>query len=149
RPSYLRGHFSSRGWWYFYLYALAIKVPLGTWLLIGFASSISFWKSAISSQLSSQSAIAAPDEAMVLAPAIIILTFVSLQTGFSEHMRYVLPVLPFVFVWISRIVPLLRLQHALFRWLATAALIWSIASSLLVFPHSLSYFNELAGGPRG
>jgi hypothetical protein len=29
------------------------------------------------------------------------------------------------------------------------ALLWHIASSLSVFPHSLSYFNELAGGPRG
>src|SRR5260370_23848758 len=25
---------------------------------------------------------------------------------------------------------------------------WSVAGSLLVFPHSLSYFNELAGGPE-
>jgi hypothetical protein len=32
--------------------------------------------------------------------------------------------------------------------LATAALIWSIASSLWCFPHSLSYFNELVGGPE-
>jgi hypothetical protein len=28
------------------------------------------------------------------------------------------------------------------------ALIWSVASSLFIYPHSLSYFNELAGGPR-
>jgi hypothetical protein len=33
--------------------------------------------------------------------------------------------------------------------LATAAFAWSIASSLLIYPHCLSYFNELAGGPRG
>jgi hypothetical protein len=26
-------------------------------------------------------------------------------------------------------------------------LLWSIASSLGVYPHSLSYFNELVGGP--
>jgi hypothetical protein len=28
-------------------------------------------------------------------------------------------------------------------------LAWAITSSLWVYPHSLSYFNELAGGPRG
>jgi hypothetical protein len=28
-------------------------------------------------------------------------------------------------------------------------LIWSVASSLNVYPHSLSYFNELVGGPQG
>jgi hypothetical protein len=27
-------------------------------------------------------------------------------------------------------------------------LLWSIGSSLWVYPHSLSYFNELAGGPK-
>ena len=31
--SYLRGHWRQGGWWYYYLYALAIKEPLGTWLL--------------------------------------------------------------------------------------------------------------------
>ncbi|HVC94755.1 MAG TPA: hypothetical protein VND64_13735 [Pirellulales bacterium] len=33
--------------------------------------------------------------------------------------------------------------------LALAALICSVASSLWFYPHSMSYFNELAGGPRG
>ncbi len=28
-------------------------------------------------------------------------------------------------------------------------LAWSICSSLWVYPHSISYFNEIAGGPRG
>src|SRR5690348_15903626 len=37
-PSYLHGEFSMKGWWYYYLYALAIKVPLGTWTIIGLAT---------------------------------------------------------------------------------------------------------------
>jgi len=31
--SYLRGKWRFGGWWYYYLYALAVKVPLGTWSL--------------------------------------------------------------------------------------------------------------------
>ncbi len=31
--SYLNGEYRQEGWWYFYLFALAIKVPVGTWLL--------------------------------------------------------------------------------------------------------------------
>ena len=31
RPSYLRGQWQDRGWWYYYLYALAIKSQLGLW----------------------------------------------------------------------------------------------------------------------
>ena len=33
--------------------------------------------------------------------------------------------------------------------LVSSALAWSIASSLWISPHSLAYFNEIAGGPTG
>ena len=36
-PSYLRGEWSKHGWWYYYLYALAIKIPLGTWCVVALA----------------------------------------------------------------------------------------------------------------
>ena len=78
-----------------------------------------------------------------------ILVFVSSQTGFSEHMRYVLPAFPFVFIWIGRLGPLLGRQHKVLTGIASAALLWSVGSSLSVYPHSLSYFNELVGGPMG
>ncbi len=32
--SYLAGEWRLGGWWYYYLYAMAIKMPLGTWLLL-------------------------------------------------------------------------------------------------------------------
>ena len=35
--SYLNGEWRFGGWWYYYLYALAIKEPLGTWLLVALA----------------------------------------------------------------------------------------------------------------
>ena len=31
--SYLRGEWRKQGWWYYYLYALTIKLPLGVWVL--------------------------------------------------------------------------------------------------------------------
>ena len=37
-------------------------------------------------------------------------------------------------------------RHWLVAALAAAGLAWSVGSSLLVYPHSLSYFNELSGG---
>ncbi len=39
--SYLRGEWRLGGWWYYYLYALAIKVPLGTWVLVLLAVGVS------------------------------------------------------------------------------------------------------------
>ena len=35
--SYLNGEWRLGGWWYYYIYALAIKEPLGTWVLMAMA----------------------------------------------------------------------------------------------------------------
>jgi hypothetical protein len=147
---YLGGVWSKTGWWYYYLYALAIKVPLGTWLLLILAAAGRFVGKATARFR---------DEFFLLMPGIVILTFVSSQTGMNEHMRYVLPIFPFFIIWIGRIVPCLQacfhheLRYATFRrslggTIATAGLCWSVGSSLFYYPHSLSYFNELIGGPK-
>jgi len=234
RPSYLRGAFRETGWWYYYLYALGIKVPLGTWGLLVLVvlwrmfgatrsvrptkdialpaggswlesgtkkgpgvvcakhspgrsgkrlptpfSTTPFSKSDIDSS-SIASCSTAPvshgtrlrDELILLLPALALLTLVSSQTGFSEHMRYVLPVLPFVFVWISQVArpgfpsssrtavgpargpaetgdPFRFRVASLTACSAVILFGWSVASSLSVYPHSLAYFNELVGGPEG
>ncbi len=107
---------------------------------------------------------------VVLVPGLVILVFVSSQTGFSVHSRYVIPALPFFFIWISKVgrvfercphpLPLSRKRergeaearpsrkHRLLPTMVVVALTWSVGSSLWVYPHSLSYFNELVGGPR-
>ena len=164
-PSYLSGQFSPKGWWYYYLYAMAIKVPLGTWLLFLLAASCRFWRRPGASIHSScESARGIPtathalkhvfkpswrDEFVLLSPAVAVLTLVSSQTGFSEHMRYVLPAFPYCFIWIGRIAPFLGGQRRVPTGIAVAAILWSSGSSLAVYPHSLSYFNEMVGGPLG
>lgn len=35
--SYLLGTWKHGGWWYYYLAALAVKIPLGVWILFGLA----------------------------------------------------------------------------------------------------------------
>jgi hypothetical protein len=136
--SYLRGEWRRGGWWYYYLYALAVKVPLGTWLLLLLAAALKL--------LGAGPPIRLRDELVVLAPGVLLLAFVSSQTGFNHHLRYVLPAFPFAFVWIGQ-----AAQARVRSWTVPAAVAgaaaWSVASSLLVYPHSLSYFNELVGGP--
>lgn len=139
--SYLHGEWKMDGWWYYYLYALAIKIPLGTWVLFMLAVGTSLFARGYS--------VAWPDEMVLLLPAIIILVLVSSQTGFSIHSRYVLPMLPFVFVWISKVGRCVQLRQWKVGVIAGAALCWSVGSSLWCYPHSLSYFNELVGGPKG
>jgi hypothetical protein len=60
----------------------------------------------------------------------------------------VLPAFPFLFIWASRSMQWFSVTRArLPKAIAVTALAWSITSSLWYFPHSLSYFNEIAGGP--
>ena len=138
--SYLAGEWQSGGWWYFYLYALAVKVPLGTWGLFFLAIGASAMRRGYIQNWR--------DEIMLLVPAAGILLLVSSQTGLSLHPRYVLPTAPFMFVWISRLGRSFARQDWPIVAPAAIALCWSAASSLWIYPHSLSYFNELAGGPK-
>ena len=196
--SYLRGQWSERGWWYFYLYALAVKVPLGTWALVVLAMAITVFPG--------RRAVRWRDEILVLLPLAVILILVSSQTGFSIHFRYVVPIFPFLFIWASKAFCMSRARAGVLAdgevqanrtddpsppretghgdwiglgegigqpssdergqdpcppqgqgrvrvgrargFLATAALAWAITGSLWYYPHSLSYFNELVGGPE-
>lgn len=177
-PSYLRGHWKDHGWWYWYLYALSVKVPLGTWglFLLAVAVRVAGWWGCVRGRRAAKSIGIHPDpsfppdeqgtittwrdEIVLLAPAAVVLVFVSSQTGFSRYLRYALPVLPFVFIWISSVVRNLWIPRRnatggvhCRRWrIATVAallLSWSVGSSLWYAPHWMSYFNELAGGPMG
>ena len=142
--SYLGGEWQDHGWWYYYLYAWAIKVPLGTWALVLLAVGLSVAGGGHSASMR--------DELAVLLPMAAILILVSSQTGFSVHSRYAIPALPFLFVWTSKVAQVLEMRPLRKRLAMTAtvllALTWSVGSSLAVYPHSLSYFNESMGGPK-
>lgn len=135
--SYLRGEWRFGGWWYYYLYALLVKTPIGTLVLILLALGASLvplyhtnWK----------------DEMVLLVPSGVLLILASSQTGFNHHLRYVLPTFPFIFVWCGKLGLAFSARHYALSAITASALAWSVTSSLMVYPHSLSYFNEFAGG---
>ncbi|MFO1094656.1 MAG: hypothetical protein U0992_15320, partial [Planctomycetaceae bacterium] len=137
------------GWWYYYLYAAAVKLPLGVLLMIPLAA----WMA-----LSGHARLALLDALPLVLPPLVVFALVSSQTGFNRYFRYVLPALPFLFIYVSRIGLVFttaptttassRFLLPATRTLAAIAIAWAIGSSLHYWPHSLSYFNELAGGPR-
>lgn len=138
--SYLRGEWRHGGWWYYYLYALVVKVPLGTWMLVVLALGVAVFGCGYTTSLR--------DEMVLVTPIVAVLVLVSSQTGFTHHLRYVLPIFPFAFIWISKVFQSIRFGHRMVAILAAAAVLWSTGSSLYYYPHSLSYFNELVGGPN-
>ncbi|GHT38415.1 hypothetical protein FACS189427_12480 [Planctomycetales bacterium] len=135
-PSYLRGEWSNHGWRSYYLYALLLKTPLGTLGLFLLAIYCTFFIKNCNSPWR--------DEMVVLLPGIVLLAFVSSQTGFSIHSRYIIPALPFFFVWMSKVGQCFVLRKKCLSVVVSALMVWSIFSSLWMYPHSLSYFNELA-----
>src|SRR5262249_8561537 len=78
-PSYLHGQWADHGWWYYYLYALGIKLPLGCWMLVLLAITSTACRAGVSASCR--------DEWFLLVPLIAIVGFVSSQTGFSVHSR--------------------------------------------------------------
>lgn len=168
RLSYLRGEIRDRGWWYYYLYAAAVKVPLGVWCLLALTIVFWFmeWRRSDRDRLASGKAdgnanvasagheeggrlrITWRDEVVLLAPAVAVFLLASSQTGYTVHFRYVLPAAPFLCVFVSQAAPLALKLGRLPTALVAASISWFLLSSLSVYPHSLSYFNELAGGPR-
>ena len=148
KVSFLAGRWNDCGWWYFYLYGLAIKIPLGAWILLVLATVIA--------SVPRLRSVTWRDEMVLLAPAGALLLFVSSQTGFSIHFRYILPAFPFLFIWASRSFQRLDLRtmgrslnwRQFYRTVAIGSFVYFVGSSLGQFPHSLSYFNELVGGPR-
>jgi 4-amino-4-deoxy-L-arabinose transferase-like glycosyltransferase len=169
-PSYLRGQFQETGWWYYYLYGVLVKAPIGTLALIILAVAARWWHTA--------SGVRWRDDCILLVPAAIVFVVASSKTGFSHHLRYIFPCIPLIFVWVSRLFNVAdrsadqfnivadrstgqsldnqRIDGAIrdhggWAWLHVAAVVClsaTVVSSLWRYPHSLAYFNELAGGPR-
>lgn len=82
---------------------------------------------------------------------------VSLFSGINIGYRHLLPVLPFVFVFVSRMAngawritsPASRIRHRVLRLAFYALLACYALVTLALFPWHLAYFNLFAGGPDG
>jgi len=135
--SYLYGVSQKGGWYHYYLYAFLVKVPVGTILLAASAALLSIGQGGLQWR----------QELALLLPPLALLLLVSAHPGVNVGLRYALPAFPFLFVWASKVVPAVAGHWAAAR-LVAVLLVWSISSGLATYPHSLSYFNELAGGPR-
>lgn len=135
---FLNGRWHDGPVWHYYLAALGMKVPLGTLALVAAA--------ALRTVLPRRRIAISRTDLALVAPPIAVLTVASAFAVFN-HVRYVLPVLPFAFVWASQVASVATTRARAWRAFAIGAWLLSLASSLACWPHSLSYFNELAGGP--
>ena len=145
-PTFLMGQVSRTGWWYYFPVTFALKTPLPTliFLIAGIAATAEqrAWQRTSAAWI---------PPALSMAAAM----FSPLTIGY----RHILPVLPFAIILAGDAanskfqMSNLKLPCHLVRLrvspclLVIVLLTWQVTSAALIFPHHLSYFNELAGGP--
>lgn len=145
--SYMRGEVRLGGWWFYYLYGMLVKAPLGAWLL----AVLAVWGVRIGAHTRDfDGANRSPrhwEWLLLLVPSALLLVVLSAHLGFSRYFRYAVPCFPFVYVAYGVCWSRGAVRH--YRWLpvaASGALLLSAVESLSVFPNQLAFFNVAAGG---
>ena len=138
--SYLCGKWQKGGWWYFHLFALLIKMPLGIWLLFLLSIVLSVFRTQYGGRWR--------DELMLIIPIFAILLLLIWQSGIGLHSRYAFPLIPFFFILISKVGLSFSFNHLKTQVIVVVGLLWMLTSSLWNYPHCMSYFNELVGGSK-
>ena len=136
RQFFLMGEVSAKTWWYFYIVGLLVKVPIAT-IIFFCMGLLDFRKKRFLNLV---------DGSFLAIPVIFIFLYFSFLVPVNRGLRYILPVFPFVFVFIGGAVS----QQMKGKWMKVIIIVlglWYVVSSVRIFPHYLSYFNEFAGGP--
>jgi len=134
---YFLGEHISHGRLAYLPVAFFIKTPVGTLLMI--AASLLLWRFEVG--LDRRTALF-----LLVPPAIYFAAMTATRVNLG--LRYALPVYPFLFVLAGRVGTIhLGKSLALSRLCGVTGLTLTAASSLMVTPHQLAYFNELIGGP--
>jgi 4-amino-4-deoxy-L-arabinose transferase-like glycosyltransferase len=135
RAYYLMGDFQVGGYPHYFLMAFLFKTPLPTLLLLGAAVVL----------MRRFKPNRGTDELFLILP---VLAFFIVTSALADGigLRYLLPIYPLLFIFISRLAAARPSGHLL-RLAGAALLLWYAASAAWIFPHHLAYFNEAAGGP--
>ena len=138
--TYLNGEIYTGGRWYYIPEVLLIKTPIP--LIIFFLAALFFL---ITNPKNLKR------EFIVLLPIIVFLGIHFTRSNYNNGLRYILPIIPFLFMFSSGILNI-RLKKSihsiLFKVLTGALLSWYILSAVFVMPDYMAYFNEFIGGPK-
>jgi hypothetical protein len=134
--AFLDGNISWEGWWYFLIYAFLLKTPMPTLILIIAALGIGNHKKFIFQK----------KEYFLIMSVMVYVIFFSCNHQ-SIGLRYILPIYPFLFVYLGRIFEFMVKTRKVVVGLVIGLISWYLVGTLNIYPHYLAYFNECAGGP--
>jgi len=136
QPAFLFGRYSDNGWWYYFPVAFVLKTPTFTLLVI--AASLALPRRGTS--------LGKPEALFLIVPSVLFLVAM-MWSRMNIGVRYILPVLPFLFLLASRVATFA--PRPLVPVLLAAGIAWNAAATLWVGPHFLASASALAGGPIG
>lgn len=141
---FINGRWGDRGPWYFYLFALALKTPIG--FLILFV--VAVLDRIVAAVAFRQFTMDALGELAAFCPAVVIFGLVSSQTRLTEHLRYILPVIPLVAVLLGSVLRSDTCKNPIrmVKIVGALAIGIGVLESTIAYPHGLTYFNSLGGG---
>lgn len=144
--SFLLGHTSVKGWWYYFPVAMAVKTPIITillfcaWLVFGVHRTVLAWRHRVRRL---------PTSVWIYGLPPIAYFAWSLTSHIDIGVRHIFPVYPFIFLAIGSIA-----SQAIGRWKKpiqvglAAGVIGLALTAGFAWPHTLAYFNALAGGTK-
>lgn len=134
-PSYLAGHISMSGWWYYFPVAFLIKTPIV--LLLLFAAGAVLCVVRREHFLDKELFAVLP-----LAAGFVASTMPHMDIG----LRHILPLYPLAILLAGRVIAELQAHGR--KSLLLAVPVLAAAELATAYPHTLAFFNGFVGGPR-
>jgi hypothetical protein len=132
-PAYLVGQYSTQGWWYYFPVLFLLKMPVAFFILL-LLNIVTGLKRRVACTL---------DEFAIITSMVVVSVFFILFCHVDIGIRYILPVLPFLFVLMGRVGLFVKDSGRVApRVLITALVVFYAASSLSFYPHFIQYGNE-------
>jgi hypothetical protein len=152
--TYFLGIVSAAGWWFYFPVIYLIKVPLAFHII--FISSMLACALLIKKGFHQRIKDCIWERFTEFSMAIFIIIYLvtSITGSLNIGVRHLLPIFPFLYILSSIGIsdstnktkkPLLKKGFAAFILLLLA---WYVSSSIMIFPHYLTFFNEIVGGPE-
>lgn len=146
----------SHNWWHYFPILYLFKIPLafhflGVLAVVSYLLSV--WKSPALPKEEARIFLRRHFITISLSIFVILYLLVATVSPLKIGIRHILPIFPFLYIltalgikrWVVGVrFPSLRIKVILLITLG----IWYMVSSILTFPHYLSYYNELAGGTK-
>ncbi len=157
--TYFLGEVSKNAWKKYFPIVYFLKEPLPFWglVIIALLTIITQVKSLKLKVKSINNWIRDNFVAFAMLVWLAIYWYSSIKANLNIGVRHLLPTYGFVYILISGQIVMLGRKisnkrghkaHAFYDGIIYGLLIWYLVENLMVFPYYLTYFNEIAGGPK-